>query len=57
MISAFNVIFYLKNHFMSNNKISQEDLNWADLHQNRDTFWVVVATVRNLRIPENAGKF
>jgi hypothetical protein len=33
-------------------------MNWIDLAQDRDQWgWALVNTVRNLQVPQNAGKF
>ena len=29
--------------------------DWMELAQDRDRWWTLVATVRNLRVPKNAG--
>ena len=33
------------------------DIDWLDLAQERDTWRVLVNTVMNIRVPQNAGNF
>jgi hypothetical protein len=32
-------------------------IDWIELAQDRDRWWALVNTVKNLRVPENAGNF
>jgi hypothetical protein len=31
--------------------------DWMQLAQDRDSWWELVSTVKNLRVPQNAGSF
>jgi hypothetical protein len=38
-------------------EIEWNDMDWIDLAQDKDQWRVLVNTVMNLRVPQNAGKF
>jgi len=38
-------------------EMSQKDVKWRHLAQDRDQWWVLANTVMNLRVPLKAGNF
>jgi hypothetical protein len=38
-------------------EIGWDGVDWVDLAQDRDHWRALVNTVKNLRVPQNAGKF
>jgi hypothetical protein len=38
-------------------EIEWDDMDWIDMGQDRDQWRVLVNTVLNLRVPQNAGEF
>jgi hypothetical protein len=42
---------------MYHKEIRYGDVNWIHLAQDRDQWWVLVNTVMNLWVPQNAGNF
>jgi hypothetical protein len=48
---------WVDNIIMDLRDIERDGMDWIDVAQERDQWWALVNTVKNLRVPQNAEKF